>query len=50
LSKLAFLMRPICSALAENKSALGLIAISPEETAEFAPGRQSWVTWTAREC
>jgi hypothetical protein len=58
LSKLSFLMRPICIALAENKSALRLIAISPEEpalssskgTAENDPGCQSWVNWTTREC
>jgi hypothetical protein len=36
-------MRPICSALAENKSALGPIEISPAGTAENSPGRQSWV-------
>src|SRR5271156_6374330 len=28
----------------------GLIAISPEGTAENSPGCQSWVNWTTREC
>jgi hypothetical protein len=32
-------MRPICSALAENNSATGQIAISPVGTAENSPGR-----------
>src|ERR1700733_10976057 len=32
-------------------SGVGLpAAISPEGTAENAPGRQSWVNWTTREC